>query len=50
MRLALGAAPAVPLEPLSQRKGRFRKIAPISILKPVLGVPEDLETFIFSMT
>ena len=44
MRLVLEPAPLVPL---SQRKGRFRKTAPISILKPVLGVPEGLETFIF---
>ena len=47
MRLVLEPAPLVPL---SQRKGRFRKTAPIWILKPVLGVPEDLETFIFLMT
>ena len=47
MRLVLEPAP---LEPLSQRKGQFRKTAPISILKPVLGVPEDLETFIFFVT
>ena len=50
MRLVLEPAPLVPLESLSQRKGRFRKTAPISILKPVLEVPEDLETFIFFMT
>ena len=50
MRLVLEPAPLVPLVPLSQRKGRFRRTAPISILKPVLGVPEDLETFKFCMT
>ena len=50
MRLVLEPASLVPLELLRQRKGRFRKTAPIAILKPVLDVPEDLETFIFFMT
>ena len=43
MRLVLEPAPLVPL---SQRKGRFRKTAPISVLSTVLDVSGDLQTFI----